>query len=144
MIDTKNIQQAKNQIKKEKSPIIVKAQDLEFNRKIIETNKIDILLFDKFGHGKDKLKKADSSLDYIIAKIAAENGVTIAFDLASMRKSDRKTKAVLLTKIMQDIKTCKRKKCRIGLFSVKDEKDAKNLMLSLGASTKQAKQSITF
>ncbi len=144
MINTSNIQQAKEQIKKEKHPAVVKSQNPDFDRKILEYGKADILLFDKLGYRQDRLKQIDSGLNHVLAKIAAKNNTSIGFDLAGLRKSSRKTKALILLKLIENIKICKKANCRIVLISQKNKKDAQNLMLSLGASTQQAKQAITF
>ena len=77
MISTTNINQAKNEIKKEKLPIIVHSQTHEFNRKILEYGKFQILLSPELAgkkrppkttrfrpkprHGKNRNKKQSSN-----------------------------------------------------------------------------------
>lgn len=137
MINTKNLQQAKNQIKKEKPPIIVKAQDLEFNRKILEYGKFQILLSTEENTPKGKLKQTNSGFNHIMAKIAAKNKIAIGIDLKSLSHLGKKAKAERLTKIKENIKVCRKAKCKIALLNTKNKKDAQAFLLSLGASTQQ-------
>jgi len=138
MINTQNLQQAKSQIisSKEK-PITVKAQNLEFNRKILEYGKFDILLSVESQTGKDKLKQINSGLNHVMAKIAAKNKVAIGIDLKSLHSLEKKAKAEQLTKIKENIKVCRKAGCSIVLLNAKDKKDAQSFLLSLGASTQQ-------
>jgi len=144
IIITSNIQQAKNQIKKEKSPIIIKAQNLEFNRKMLEYGKFHILLDIHNTEGKDKLKKLDSGLNHVLAKIAAKNNIAIGIDLNRLRKLSCKKKAIEMARIVRNIETCRKAKCHVVLINQKDKKDAFELLISLGASTSQAKEATTF
>lgn len=140
IISTHDLQQAKNQIKSSKEkPIIVQAQDSEFNRKILEYGKFDILLDVHITKGRDKLRQADSGLNHVLAKIAAKNRIVIGVDLERIRGLERKEKALALGRIMQNIKVCRKSHTQIKLLNYKDKKDASAFLLSLGASTQQAK-----
>ena len=79
MINTNNIEQAKKLIKssKEKS-IIIKAQSLEFNRKILEYGKFHILLsIESSIEKKDKPKQLSSGLNHVLANIATKNNIAM-------------------------------------------------------------------
>ena len=139
MISTKNLEQAKNAIKKSaEKPIIIEAQDNAFNRKILEYGKFNILLLSNF-QGKDSLKSLDSGLNHVLAKLAAKNKVAIGINLQKLQNLDKKQKAIQLSRIRQNLKICRKAKCEIKLINAKDSKDAQALLMSLGASTQQIK-----
>ncbi len=144
MINNSNIEQVKTLLKKSsEKPLIVKAQDESFNRKMLEYGKFDILLFPQENkRHKDKPKQLDSSLNHILAGIAEKNKVSIGFDLNPIRNLDKKEKALALARIKQDIKICRKSKAKISLINFKNKSSALNFLLSLGASTQQAKESI--
>lgn len=144
MISTQNIEQAKKQIKSEKKPIIVQAQNYDFNRKMLEYGKFDILLSPEAKTGRDTIKKIDSGLDYITSGTAAKNKIAIGIDLNELRNLEKKEKAQRLKKIIQNIKLCRKAKAKIALLNCKDSKDAMAFLISLGASTSQAKEALSF
>ena len=145
IITISNLQQAKNQIyiAKEK-PIIVKAQNVEFNRKILEYGKFQILLSPELSQDvkKDGLKQINSGLNHVLAGIAAKNNIAIGIDLQSLSQREKKQKAILMPKIKQNIKLCRKANCKLVLLNYKDKKDAFSFLISLEASTKQAKEAI--
>ena len=148
MINEKNLERAKNEIRKlaikKEKPIIVLAQNLEFNRRITEYGRFDILLsVEQSSDIKgDKIKQIDSGLNHVFAKIAAKNKVAIGIDLNSFRTREKKERAILLEKIIQNVNICRKAKCVIKVLNYKDEKNAFNFLISIGASTQQAKNAI--
>lgn len=146
MINTNNIEQAKREIKTTKEkPIIVKSQTKEFNRKILEYGKFNILLsIESSTEKKDKPKQLSSGLNHVLANIATKNNIAIGIDLEEIRKLEKKEKAIILARIKQNIKICRKAKTKIKLLNYKDKGDAIFLLISLGASTQQAKEAITF
>ena len=141
-IDTNNIELARKQIRTAKKPVIVIAKDDEFNRAVLEYGRFDILLSVEGGKRKDKLKQLDSGLNEIVARIAAKNNVAIGIDFAEIFKLEGKEKAVRLARVMQNIKLCRKASCRIVLINCSDAKKGFDFMISLGASSKQAKEAI--
>ncbi len=146
MINTSNIEQAKSLIRKSKEkPIIVKAQNLEFNRNILEYGKFHILLSIESSKSKQYSQKhMDSGLNHVLAKIATKNNISLGIDLKEMQELDKKEKAKKLAKIIQNIKICRKAKTKIKLLNYKDKKTAFSFLISLGASTNQAQQAIDF
>ncbi|MBU0467203.1 MAG: hypothetical protein KJ718_06340 [Nanoarchaeota archaeon] len=144
IISTTNLQKAKNEIHASKArPIIVQSQSLEFNRKILEYGKFDILLSPELSSKKDRIKQLDSGLNHVLAKIAAKNKVAIGIDLKSLREiKDKKQKAQRIARIRQNIKICRKSLTRLTILNPKDSKDAQAFLLSLGASTQQIKKAI--
>ena len=94
MITEKNIEKAKQQIKKTKDkPIIVQAQDDNFNRKLLEFGKFDILLSIEQGDRKNKLRQIDSGLNHVLAKIATKNNISLGINLREIRNLSKSEKA---------------------------------------------------
>jgi len=137
IIQETNPERAKFQIKKAKPPVIVKANSDEFNRKLLEYGKFQILLNPHQQGTKDKLKSLDSGLNHVLVKLAAKNKIAIGIDLANLTKLDKKQKAIQLARIKQNIKLCRKAKCKLVLFNSKDKKNAGALLQSLGASSQQ-------
>lgn len=149
IIYTTNPEQAKKEINKlnlqKEKPIIIKAQSLEFNRKLLEYGKFDMLLSIESTAKQSQFQKSlESGLNHVLAKIAAKNNIAIGIDLEEIRSLTKEQKALSLAKIKQNIEICRKAKTKIALINIKDKKGAFSFLLSLGASTKQAKQAITF
>ena len=141
MIDTSNVEQAKNLIKSSKTkPIIVKAQNDDFNRKMLEYGKFEILLSPETGNRQRSLRQVDSGLNHVLANIAAKNKIAIGMDVEEISKLTKEEKAKRLERIIKNINICRKAKARLVLLNYKDKKDASNFLISLGASTKQAKE----
>ncbi|MEK6935195.1 MAG: hypothetical protein AABW67_00240 [Nanoarchaeota archaeon] len=121
IINTSNINEARKQILKLKKEtpsqqIIIKAQDDEFNRKILEIKEVDILLSSEIHNRKDKLKQRDSGLNEFLCKLAKENKISIGIDISKINSLSPKEKAIVLSRIIQNIKLCKRTNTKIILF----------------------------
>jgi RNase P/RNase MRP subunit p30 len=143
MIDTTNIEQAKKLIKTEKlKPLVVLAQNDEFNRKILEYGKFDILLSVERGNRQRTLRTIDSGLNHVLAEIATKNKISIGVDMDELRVLGKEEKANRLEKIKQNIKICRKAKTKLALLNYKDDKDAFAFLISLGSSTKQAKSAV--
>lgn len=143
MISTNNLEKARQLLKKEQHPKIVQAQDDEFNRKILEYGKFDVLLSPESGLRKNKIRQTDSGLNHVLAKIAAKNNLSIGIDLKEIKKLGKKEKAERLAKIKQNIIICRKAKTKIAIFGA-TKQESINLLQSLGASTQQVKETILF
>lgn len=144
IINTPNLNEARKQIqqlKKENKEVIVQAQDDAFNRKILENKDVDILLNPELHDRKDFLKQRDSGLNEFLCKLAKKNNIKIGIDLDTIKKLNKKQKAIILARIIQNIKLCKRTKTPIILFPKKHKKqDILAFFLTLKSSTQLAKQ----
>lgn len=141
IICTDNLQKAKDLIKKTEHPIFIKSQNQEFDRKILEYGKFDVFLSPELNQEKDKIKKINSGFNHVLAKIAAKNKIALGIDLEKIRgEKEKKEKARVLARTIQNIKVCRKAKCRIVVKGHKDEKDAFAFLISLGASAQQANQ----
>ena len=147
-ISTPNLSEAQKQILKSQNekPIIVKSQTLEFNRAILEYGKFNVLLSpEKHSEKpKDKPKALDSGLNHVLAKIAAKNKIAVGIEIQEISNLEKKEKAQRLARIKQNIKICRKAKCQFAIINYKDKIDSFNFLLSLGASTQQAKEAIYY
>jgi len=147
-INTTSLNEARKQIQKLKqenpdAEIIIQAQDDNFNRKILENPETDILLDPHLHNRRDYMKQRDSGLNEILCKIAKQNNIKIGINLASLQKLSKKQKAITLARIKQNIQLCKRTKTSIILFPKNLKKqDVQGFLISLGASTEQAKETV--
>ena len=120
IIDSENINEARKKIDKlfqTGNEIVVIAKDSDFNRKILENKKVNVLLFSNFLGNKNRLKQRDSGLNHILAKIARDNNIAIGIDIESIRKTEGKERGKLLARIKQNIKLCKKYKVPVMLCS---------------------------
>ena len=130
------------QNKKSKNQIILQGNDDAFNRRAIETLKINYLISPEKFTGKDTLKQRDSGLNHVLAKEAAKKNIVILIDFADIQKiKDKKQKALRLGKIIQNIKICRRAKCKIKILG-EDKKALESFAFSLGMSSQQVKEII--
>ena len=121
IIQTQNIQEIKTQIQKLKKDniheeIIIRARDEEFNRKVLEIRDVNILLSPELNDEKDRLKQRSSGLNEFLCKLAKKNNIKIAINLDEIKKLDKKSKAKILARIIQNIQLCKRTKTSIILW----------------------------
>jgi RNase P/RNase MRP subunit p30 len=140
MISTSNIETAKKEIKKSKKPIIVKAQNDQFNRKILEYGKFQILLSPESGERKNKLRQIDSGFNHVLGKIASKNKVAIGIDVKEIKELSKEEKGKRMAKIKQNIDICKKTNTKIKIIPNKSKKECFHFLISLGASTSQAKE----
>jgi len=145
IINTPDLEKAKTLIRKTTSkPIIVKAQTDSFNRKILEYGRFQTLLLTPI-HGSDKSKSLDSGLNHIMAKIAVKNKIAaIAIDLKEISSLSPKQKAQTLARIKQNLKICRKAKCSLIAINSKSTVSTSSLLTTLGASSQQAKEAISF
>ena len=90
----------------------------------------------------DKLERLIKTYKAVIFGRAGQNKIAIGINLKEISKLNKKDKAVRISRIKQNIKFCKKARTKLALINIKDKKDASNLLLSLGASTAQVKQTI--
>ncbi|MCU0642476.1 MAG: hypothetical protein MUF61_02770 [archaeon] len=145
MINTPNLEQAKVLIKRaEEKPVIVRAQNDEFNRKILEYGHFDIILGIEGGDRKRSLRNIDSGFNHVLADIAAKNRIAIGIDMQELVKLPAEEKARRLERLIQNIQLCRKAGARLILLNYKDRKDGFAFLTSLGCSTQQAKEALRF
>ena len=155
LIQETSFEKARRKIRENKDKkIIFTSDDDDLNRKILEKEKINILLINKKNR-KDFSKQRDSGFNQVLAKIAKKNNVEIGINLdeiiestpqaysdkSSKKISTRgKDKADILGRIRQNIKLCNKNKLNMKFIAQKKENqrsvyELKALGLVLGMPT---------
>lgn len=137
MINTTNLKEAQKLIeryKKEGKEVVVKAQDIDFNRFILENKKVSMLLLNH-KLGKDKLKERNSGLNQVLAKIARDNNITLAINLEELNTENKKERAEILARMLQNIKLIKKYKNKLKILNYKDKYNTRSLLIVLGLPT---------
>jgi ribonuclease P/MRP protein subunit RPP1 len=131
--------------------IALQAHDNVFNRRALETMKINYLVSPEKEIKKDNLKQRDSGLNHILAKIAKKNNIAIIINHNELTTLPPKEKATQLSRIIQNISICRKANCEIKIASLgenKDQlitpKDRQTLFSTLKATSKQTKISTKF
>jgi RNase P/RNase MRP subunit p30 len=137
--------------RKSKALIAVEAKDDFFNRRIIETCKINFLVSPELSCEKDTLKQRSSGINHVLAKEAVKKGISIIIDFSELEKLDKKEKAKILSRIIQNLKICRKSGCKIKIATfagskeeLKTENELKAFLFSLGASSQQASEACEF
>ena len=85
-------------------------------------------------------------LNHVIAKIAKEKDIAIVIDIDDFNSiKDKKKKAQRLARIIQNVKICRRAKCKLLIWSLSGEIDKKAIEafgFSIGMSSQQVKESV--
>jgi len=149
--DEKEIRKIIEILKNKKKKIAVLGRDDAFNRRIIETCKIDYLVSPEKNHQRDTLKQRDSGLNHITAKEAREKNIFIVINFSDVLKTNGKNKSLLLARIMQNIRICRKANCRIKIATfaedkeqLRSENDLRAFLFSLGMSSQQVREAFEF
>ncbi|MBT3397563.1 hypothetical protein HOA55_03775 [archaeon] len=130
--------------KKSNKIIAILGRDDAFNRRAIETLKINYLFSPELGDRKDTLKQRDSGLNHVLAKLAKEKGIQIVIDFDEVSKLKGKEKALRIARVIQNIKICRKAKCGIKIIGNAEEKELKSFGTSLGMSSPQTANCCNF
>lgn len=133
MITETDFDKARKLIKENKDKMIIfSSNDDELNRKVLEKEKINILLLNQAGR-KDFHKQRNSGFNHIMAKLAKKNNVIIGINLDEAINAEGKQKALILARIMQNIRICNKNKLKMK-FIIQDSKNERNIfdLKSLG------------
>jgi RNase P/RNase MRP subunit p30 len=129
---------AREKIRKNKSnEIIFSSDNDDLNRKILEKEKIHILLINQLNR-KDKLKQRDSGLNHVLAKIAKKKGIKIGINLDEIINVNNEKKSGILGRVIQNIKLCNKNKIQMKFIQQKCRKNIhliKSFGLVLGMPT---------
>jgi len=144
LIQENDFQKARNKIKKNKDKKIIFFSDNdELNRKVLEKEKIDILLLNQ-SKRKDTLKQRNSGFNHVLAKIAKKKEIIIGINLDEIINANQKQKSKILARVMQNIKLCNKNKIKMKFISLKKNLrniyDLKALGLVLGMPTWMTKE----
>jgi ribonuclease P/MRP protein subunit RPP1 len=81
--------------------LLVRGGDLRLNREAVETPEVDILTHPEY-------ERIDSGLDHVSAKLAAKNNVAIEINFREVLVSSRRTRAMILKHMSQNVKLAKK------------------------------------
>ena len=94
----------------------------------------------------DHVHHRNSGLDSTTAKLCSKHGVLVGINLANLRTLD----PVIIGRVMQNIQLCRQHKAKMAVFSdaktadeLPNPRDVHGLLLVLGMSTQQAKETLT-
>ncbi|MBI2449514.1 hypothetical protein HYV49_04420 [Candidatus Pacearchaeota archaeon] len=138
-----------DKISKLQKLIIVQGRDEEFNRKVLENKKVNILLNPENTNKGSSLFQRNSGMNHVLCRIAKENDIAIGIDLSEIIKRESKERAEYIAKVMQNIMLCKKYKVRMIMTTLANSEselrnsyDMKSLCLVLGMDTKMAKDAV--
>jgi len=128
--------------------IAVLGRDDEFNRRALETLKINYLFSPELTDQKDSLKQRSSGINHITAKIAKDKNIVIIEGINFiLLQTNRKSKTRLISRIIQNIEVCRKAKCEIKFATLAksseellDKKQIAAIGFSLGMSSQQASE----
>lgn len=121
LINETNFEKARKKIKENRSKEIIFSNDNdELNRKILEKEKINIILLNQ-SKRKDFQKQRNSGLNQILAKLAKKNNVSIGINLDEIIESEGKKRAEILGRIKQNIKLCNKNKLKMKFIATKEK-----------------------
>ena len=131
--------------------IAIVGEDDAFNRRAVETLRIDYLVSPERGKKTDSLKQRDSGINHVVAKEAARNKISFVVNLYELSNLSKEEKSKRLSRIIQNIKICRRAKCQIKIANFSSDRKflvneigRKALGISLGMSSGQAKNCVDF
>ncbi len=122
-----------------KKIIIFSSNNDELNRKVIEKEKINVLLLNLVER-KDRFKQRNSGFNQVLAKLAKKKNMTIGINLDEILEAKGEKKKDILARIKQNIKLCNKNKLKMDFIALnkknkRDIYDLKALGLVLGMPT---------
>tara|TARA_Y100000310_G_scaffold332386_1_gene407868 strand:+ start:10101 stop:10547 length:447 start_codon:yes stop_codon:yes gene_type:complete len=137
LIQENSFEKARNEIRKNQDKtIIFSSNNDDLNRKILEKEKINILLLNH-SERKDFMKQRNSGLNQVLAKIAKKKNIVIGINFDEIINSNSKKKSEILARIKQNIKLCNKNKLKMKFIFINKRNihDLKSLGLVLGMPT---------
>lgn len=148
-LQTRGVYPARRQGKKK--IIAIQGKDDAFNRRAIETLKINYLVSPEVERKRDTLKQRDSGINHVTAKEAAKKKISFVIDVSYIKSLEAKDQAKILARIIRNIKICRKAKCEIRVASLAknktelpNKKDTEGFLFSLGMSSQQVKAARKF
>jgi ribonuclease P/MRP protein subunit RPP1 len=142
LIHENNFDKARKLIKENKDKeIIFSSDDDELNRKILEKEEINFLLINQTGR-RDFQKQRNSGFNHVLAKLAKKKNVIIGINLDEIINSEAKQKAIILSRISQNIRICNKNKLKMKFLgkNKRNTYDLKSLGLVLGMPTNMVRE----
>ncbi|MEM4605501.1 MAG: hypothetical protein QW103_00495 [Candidatus Pacearchaeota archaeon] len=133
-----------------KKKIALFSKNIEEIRRFIETLNFDYLVSPELNEGKDNLRQRSSGLNEYLARLCSKKKINILIALSFLEeKKDSTEKAKIITRIIQNIKICRKKNCEIKIASFSDKnffekKERERIGFSLGMSSQQVSRCCVF
>jgi len=137
IIHENDFQKAKKKIKENPRKVVIfSSDDDELNKKILEKEKIHILLLN-LSSRKDRMKQRDSGFNHVLAKLAKKKNTSLGINLDEIINSKPKEKSEILARVRQNIKLCNKNKLKMKFIpsEKRDRYNLKSLGLVLGMPT---------
>lgn len=127
------------------------AKSSENDRFFIESKKIKLIYgFEEF-HKKDYISQRASGLNHVLCELARKNNTAIGFSYSSLLNKDNSLTSLLIGRMLQNIRLCKKYKVKtiIGSFSDKPfglraPHDIASLFSLFGMNGKNTKNSLIY
>ena len=103
----------------------------ELNRKILEKEKISVLLINQKNR-KDFQKQRNSGFNHVLAKLAKKNEVIIGINLDEIIEAGHREKAEILARIRQNVNLCNKNKLKMKFITLKENKKDIYCLKALG------------
>jgi RNase P/RNase MRP subunit p30 len=147
LIDTngneKELRRILDSLKGKKAIVGVYGHGDFFNRRIIETTKINYLINPEriLKEKKDGLKQRDSGINHVVAKEMTKKKIALLIDFDSLESLNKKEKVIVISRIIQNVKICRKAKTKIKILSKsEDKKGLEAFASSIGMSSQQVKE----
>ena len=118
------------------------------DRFVLEKTKADII-FNLESHGRDSMHYRSSGLNQVLCRFAKANDICIGFSFSSLLKADSFQKAVLIGRIKQNVKLCRKYKAKTIIasfaekpFQLRNPSDLISFGITLGMHPSEAKKSL--
>jgi len=128
---------------------IVIAEGGSLNRLMIEQKLIDILVNPEKGIERDFLHSRNSGLNQVLCRLAKQNKSVIGFSFSAFLNCEGEVRAMLLGRMMQNVRLCRKYKVKIILGSfAKNEFELRNrdallhFGIFLGMKPEEAKRAL--
>lgn len=125
--------------------IFVLGTNDEINRTALEHKKVKALISPEYARQKDFLHYRNSGLNQVLCKIARDNNKTIMINFNDILLSKNEKRAIIIGRIMQNIKICNKykTKIRIATFASLQEEmrsfsDLRSFCIAIEMTNKEA------
>ncbi len=95
----------------------ISKSDIKKDRGLIENKKVDIIYEFEQMNRKDSMHFRNSGLNQVIAKLMKEKDVAYGLSFSQILNSSKEARAVMIGRMMQNIKICKKYKVPIIIAS---------------------------
>ncbi len=140
-----------SQILPAKQFTIVEAGTLDKNRSLLSDKRIDILLGAERVASHDSFHHRHSGFNQVLLPLAKKNQIAMGFSLSDLSRVSSDQRIVLLGRMMQNVRLCRKFKVKMVLASFAKTKwemcsahDLLSFGITLGMTPQEAKDALSF